>query len=75
MMHALTSTPSSTLPNKQAFRTKAGSVHIFRPHANSARINLSARAASMPTIPQELFLDALRKAVAGNIEFVPPYGP
>jgi branched-chain amino acid aminotransferase len=50
-------------------------VHIFRPHANSARINLSARTASMPTIPQPLFLDALRKAVAGNLEFVPPYGP
>ncbi|PWO01399.1 branched-chain amino acid aminotransferase II [Tilletiopsis washingtonensis] len=59
----------------KAFRTKAGSVHIFRPHANSARINLSARTASMPTIPQPLFLDALRKAVAGNLEFVPPYGP
>ncbi|PWN39825.1 branched-chain amino acid aminotransferase II [Ceraceosorus guamensis] len=59
----------------KAFRTKSGSVHIFRPHANAHRINLSAQTASMPTIPLPLFLDALRKAVAGNLDYVPPYGP
>ncbi|KAN0061661.1 hypothetical protein ACQY0O_005652 [Thecaphora frezii] len=57
----------------KAFRTAAGSVHIFRPQENWKRMNLSARAASMPELPQETFLESLRAVVAGNLEFVPPY--
>lgn len=59
----------------KAFRTSKNSVHIFRPRENAKRINVSARVASMPEIPEELFLDCLRKAVAGNLDFVPPYSP
>lgn len=59
----------------KAFRTSKNSVHIFRPRENAKRINVSARVASMPEIPEELFLDCLKKAVAGNLEWVPPYAP
>jgi branched-chain amino acid aminotransferase len=59
----------------KAFRTKQNSVHIFRPKENSKRINLSARVASMPELPEELFLDCLLKVVAGNLDWVPPYSP
>lgn len=59
----------------KAFRTSNNSVHIFRPKENAKRINLSARVASMPEIPEDLFLDCLKKAVAGNLDWVPPYSP
>ncbi|PWN50180.1 branched-chain amino acid aminotransferase [Violaceomyces palustris] len=59
----------------KAFRTSRDSVHIFRPQENSKRLNLSARMASMPEVPEDLFLRALKAAVAGNLEFVPPYKP
>lgn len=59
----------------KAFRTAQNSVHIFRPQENAKRINLSARVASMPEIPEDLFLDCLRKVVAGNLDWVPPYSP
>lgn len=59
----------------KAFRTAENSVHIFRPIENAKRINLSARVASMPEIPEELFLDCLKKVVAGNLDWVPPYAP
>lgn len=57
----------------KAFRNSTGSVRVFRPQENWLRMNLSARMASMPELPQELFLEAIKKAVALNLEYVPPY--
>ncbi len=57
----------------KAFRTSTGSVRVFRPQENWTRINLSARMASMPELPQDLFLEAIKVAVALNLEYVPPY--
>ncbi|SAM82135.1 related to branched-chain amino acid aminotransferase [Ustilago bromivora] len=57
----------------KAFRSANGSVKVFRPQENWSRMNLSARMASMPELPEELFLEAIKVAVALNLEYVPPY--
>ncbi|RUS17571.1 branched-chain amino acid aminotransferase [Endogone sp. FLAS-F59071] len=58
----------------KAFRCKDGRIRIFRPQANAARMIDSANLASMVPVPSDLFIEAVRRAVVGNLEFVPPYG-
>ncbi|KAI9288616.1 branched-chain amino acid aminotransferase [Umbelopsis sp. AD052] len=58
----------------KAFRTKDGRIRVFRPHENGKRMNLTAAFGSMPGIPEEIFLEAIKKTVQANLEFVPPYG-
>ena len=58
----------------KAYRHKDGSVRLFRPQENAARINYSASMVAMPAISEEMFLEACRTVVAANLEFVPPYG-
>jgi branched-chain amino acid aminotransferase len=58
----------------KAFTCKDGKVRIFRPGANGARMNRSAAYMLAPTIPDEMFLEAVRRVVRDNIEYVPPYG-
>ena len=58
----------------KAFRDKNGKVRVFRPRMNAARINRSARRTMMAEIPEELFMDAVRRVVKANMDFVPPYG-
>lgn len=38
-------------------------------------MNHSASIISMPELPEKVFLEACRRCVAANLEFVPPYGP
>lgn len=57
----------------KAFRSASGGVRIFRPDENWHRMKLSAQMASMPEVPRDIFLGAVRSAVALNLEFVPPY--
>ncbi|MDD3952557.1 MAG: branched-chain amino acid aminotransferase [Lentisphaeria bacterium] len=58
----------------KAFRDKAGNVRVFRAEMNAARINSSARQIMMAEIPEDLFMDAVKRVVKANMEFVPPYG-
>ncbi len=57
----------------KAFRNKAGEVRIFRPEANARRLNSSLRYLLCPEIPEEMFLDACKRVVEANIDYVPPY--
>ncbi len=58
----------------KAFRTPGDkAIQIFRPDRNAARMQHSAEFVSMPPVPTDLFLDAVRAAVALNAEFVPPH--
>jgi branched-chain amino acid aminotransferase len=50
-----------------------GSIAVFRPDRNSARMQRSAEFISVPPVPDSLFLDAVKAAVALNAEFVPPH--
>lgn len=58
----------------KAFRCKDGQVRIFRPDANAQRLRYSADLACMAPVPENLFVKACERAVANNLEFVPPYG-
>jgi branched-chain amino acid aminotransferase len=58
----------------KAYGSKDGGVNLFRPDENSKRLNRSATRLRMPQVPEELFLQAVKKVVKANREFVPPYG-
>ncbi len=58
----------------KAFETKDGRIVVFRPEANSKRLQKTSRRIFMPEIPEEMFLDAVNKVVLANKKFVPPYG-
>ncbi|KFA46059.1 hypothetical protein S40293_07478 [Stachybotrys chartarum IBT 40293] len=58
----------------KAFRAPGdAAISIFRPDRNALRMQHSARVASMPPVPEALFVQACRAAVALNAEFVPPH--
>ncbi len=58
----------------KAFRGADGHVRIFRPEENAKRFQRSARALCMAEVPTELFIEACKKVVELNIDYVPPYG-
>lgn len=58
----------------KAYRTKDGSIQLFRPNRNAARMNDSCQKLLMPEIPEEKFIDACMQVVKANERFVPPYG-
>ena len=58
----------------KAFRCKDGKIRIFRPQSNAARMGNTARRTCMAPVPGDLFLEAVRRAVRENADYVPPYG-
>ena len=55
----------------KAFRTADGSIVSFRPDANAARLNRSAKRMAMPELPEELFLGAIDALVTQDAAWVP----
>ncbi|MDR0578882.1 MAG: branched-chain amino acid aminotransferase [Candidatus Accumulibacter sp.] len=58
----------------KAFRCRDGKVRVFRPEANAERMFNTARRACMAQVPVDMFVDAVKKAVKANEDYVPPYG-
>lgn len=58
----------------KAFRGKDGKVRVFRPEENARRIRESAIGIKMEPLPEEKFMEMLRKVIALNERFIPPYG-
>ncbi|MBO4374014.1 MAG: branched-chain amino acid aminotransferase [Lachnospiraceae bacterium] len=58
----------------KAYETKDGKIVTFRPDLNADRMIDSAKRLEMPPFPKERFLDAIKKVVDANRDFVPPYG-
>ena len=58
----------------KAYRTKDGSVQLFRPDQNAERLQRTADRLLMPRVPTEMFIDAVKQVVRANEEYVPPYG-
>lgn len=56
----------------KAFRDAEGRVRIFRPYVNAARMAKSADMAFMPEIPEDIFVEGVRRCVEANLEYVPP---
>ena len=57
----------------KAFTGEDGVVRIFRPEANSERINRTADRLLMPQVPEELFMEAVTQCVDKNRDFIPPF--
>ncbi|MDN5630403.1 branched-chain amino acid aminotransferase [Glutamicibacter protophormiae] len=55
----------------KAYRHADGSVWTFRPEANAARLNRSAQRLALPTLPEEVFVDAIRELVVQDQQWVP----
>jgi branched-chain amino acid aminotransferase len=58
----------------KAFTQKDGRVVMFRPYENAQRMIDTAKRLIMIAPPKEVFVEACRKAVQVNAEYVPPYG-
>ncbi|KAI9352167.1 aminotransferase [Obelidium mucronatum] len=58
----------------KAFRMKDGKIRIFRPELNALRLQESCKACSMEAPTVEIFLEALRRVVEDNLDYVPPQG-
>jgi branched-chain amino acid aminotransferase len=58
----------------KAFRCQDGRVRIFRPEANAERMFNTARRTCMAQVPVELFVDAVKRVVKANEDYVPPFG-
>ena len=54
----------------KAFKDNNGGVWLFRPEQNAKRINKSAERLAIPTFPEELFLDGLKKLISLDKEWV-----
>ena len=55
----------------KAYRTKDGSVQLFRPLENIKRLNRSAQRMCLPTIPEEDALEALKTFIKVEQDWVP----
>jgi branched-chain amino acid aminotransferase len=55
----------------KAYRQENGSIAMFRPDANAARFNRSARRMAMPELPEETFVRALELLVTQDRDWVP----
>ncbi len=58
----------------KAFMGKDGKIRIFRPEENAKRMLSSADGIMMKAPSVEKFIEAIKKVVELNKEFVPPYG-
>ena len=58
----------------KAYRTKDGSVQLFRPDQNAKRLQRTSDRLLMPQVPTDMFVDAVKQVVRANEEYVPPYG-
>lgn len=58
----------------KAYMGKDGRIRIFRWKDNANRMGRSAMGIMMAVVPDELFHEAIIKAITLNTRFVPPYG-
>jgi branched-chain amino acid aminotransferase len=55
----------------KAYRHTDGSIALFRPYANAARFNISAKRLAMPALPEEVFVESVRQLVAADRDWFP----
>lgn len=58
----------------KAYRTIDNRVVCFRPDLNAQRMAESCRRLEMPVFPEEKFIEAVKKTVKANLNWVPPFG-
>ncbi len=57
----------------KALRAKTGQITLFRPGENGKRFNDSAERMLMPNYDEDKFVEAVKKVVKANEEYIPPY--
>jgi branched-chain amino acid aminotransferase len=55
----------------KAYKQADGSIALFRPEANAARFNRSAERLAMPTLPENLFVEAVERLVQIDRAWIP----
>jgi branched-chain amino acid aminotransferase len=55
----------------KAYRQTDGGIALFRPEANAARFNQSARRLAMPELPEKVFIEAIERLVAADRDWFP----
>lgn len=55
----------------KAYKDREGKPFIFRPHDNFRRFNISAERMQMPAVPEELFMEGMRKLVELDKNWIP----
>ena len=55
----------------KAYKNQKGEAFIFRPHENFKRFNISAERMQMPTLPEELFIEGMRKLIELDKNWIP----
>ncbi len=58
----------------KAYRCQDGSINLFRPDRNAARMHRSCARLLMPPVPTEMFIDACQQVVKANEAWIPPHG-
>lgn len=58
----------------KAFRRMDGSIVMFRPDRNAARMQQGASRFLMPPVPTDTFIEAADAVVRANARWVPPFG-
>jgi branched-chain amino acid aminotransferase len=55
----------------KAYSRADGGIALFRPEANAARFNASARRLAMPELPEDLFVESVRQLVLADRDWFP----
>ncbi len=55
----------------KAYRLADGTMALFRPEENARRFNESAKRLAMPEVPEELFIESVRKVVEKDAKWFP----
>ena len=55
----------------KAYKDADGNAFIFRPHDNLKRFNASAARLGMPEVPEEIFVEGMRKLISIDSKWIP----
>ena len=55
----------------KAYKDARGESYIFRPYENLKRFNLSAERMEMPVVPEEIFIEGMRRLIEIDQEWIP----
>lgn len=61
----------SIFEGMKAYKAKDGKILLFRPYENYKRLNRSARRMCMPDVPEEIFMEGLKKLIDLDRTWVP----
>jgi len=55
----------------KAYKDREGNPYIFRPYDNFKRFNVSAERMQMPTVPEEIFIEGMRRLIELDKDWIP----